>query len=139
MSLSTQETSQIIRYIFKKVEVESSSDFIEILYEIYKRVDEEKIVNLSPIREIEENNWRIGISNVEYIKSRLRSMVYADLVDAEIAYKYVINELFHNEAISKIYELDEEDRVGWIIFNELREKKEYTKRLMLIDQTKGNT
>jgi hypothetical protein len=139
MNFTEQEISQITRYVFNKIKVESSSDFIEILYEIYSRVSKDKIIDLSPVREIEKDNWRIGIANVEHIKSKLAVFEYADLVDAELAYKYIINVLLVNKTISKIYKLDENDKIGWLLFKELGEKWDFVKRLMCINQTTENS
>lgn len=135
MNLSVKENAEITKSVFTQTTVESSSDVIEVLAEIYKRLTPELVVNLSPIREIEEDNWRVGVTNEAYIKKKLEKLGYADLVDAEEAYRYVVEEFLENETISKIFKLDDNDLIGWSILRELNTKRDYCKRLLAIAQT----
>jgi len=132
MKYSSKEHSEITKSVLEQATIESSSDFIEVLYEILKHIDPESIPNLSPIRELEYENWRLGDENILDIEQKLKKLEFADLVDAEMAYKYVIEQFLDSETISKKFKLDNNDSTGWAILHELNSKRDYCKRLFAI-------
>lgn len=138
MNLTTKEHSEITKSVFNNTTVESSSDLIEVLYEIYKRLHPELVPELSPIRELEQDNWRVGHTNENHIKKKLDSLEFCDLIDAEMSYKYVAGVFLENETISKIYKLDDNDVIGWSILRELNSKRDYCKRLIAIINSSRN-
>jgi len=132
MKFSTKEHSEITKSVLIQSAIESSSDLIEVLYEIFKRLEPESIPSLSPIRELEHENWRLGAENILDIEKKLQKLEFGDLVDAEMAYKYVIEYFLDSETISKIFKLDDKDSIGRGILLELNAKRDYCKRLLAI-------
>ena len=133
MKFTLKQQDEITMTVFGKSMVESSSDFIEVLYKTFSRISPTKCIDLSPVRELEEENWRLGESNTEHVKKLLQSMEYCDLIDAEVAYAYIIETFLESETISKIYSLDEKDSMGWTLIRELNTKRDYCKRLIAIN------
>jgi hypothetical protein len=110
--------------------IESSSDFIVILYELCRMADTELFHKIDSIYKWEHDNWHIGWEkNVDFINKKmvdLSSFDYDEILDAYTAiYSYFIED----ETISKLYNLGIDDNVGWTIFKELSEKRKATSRM----------
>lgn len=124
--------AEITKSVLREIVIESSSDLIVALYEIFKRTGEYPIESIDPIRGMEILNWCLGDDNVTYSAKFLDSLDYGDLVDANAAYMFVMGIFLEDDTVSKMFKLDDKDIIGWEIYKQLNAKREYTRRLIAI-------
>lgn len=125
------EVAEITKSVLKNSNIKSSSDFIVTLYEICKRLNTDMMVKIDPIYNMEYGNWAYSsFNNITHASKRFDTLEYADLVDTKDAYTAILEYFLEDPTIGKLYNMEETDVLGWKIYKELSEKREYCTKLM---------
>ena len=131
------DTDQVTKSVLLESEIESSSDFIVAAYTICSRVDREMMLKIDPVYRWEYNNWHdLWESNVNFITRKLNKLDTQDYVEVGQAYTDILKYFLENEVISKIYKMDTQDHIGWKIYKELTEKRNFCIKMFNIESTK---
>ena len=126
------QNAEITKSVVSLATIQTSSDLIFVMNEVFKRTLEYPLDTLKPIIEFESENWRVGYQNVAVAEKHIDKMCYSDCIDAAIAYKLVTTIFLENESYSKQFKLDERDHEGWAIYKELNQKRDYANRAIAI-------
>jgi hypothetical protein len=122
--------SQLVNEKVEQLGCESSSDLVVLLYKTYKELgDQESLLKIDPIYRWEYTNkhddWTF---NLRHISSKLEKLDYADYVEIESAYTFVLDRLLTVKSLATLYPMHDKDSIGWTIFKELRMKLEETRK-----------
>jgi len=110
--------------IFKKADIESSSDFIVAAHHLCKEFDYGMMLRIDPVYRWEYANWHDSWeSNVNFISSKLPDLDPDDYNDVYDSYTDILKYFLEDSTVSTIYKMDENDHIGWKIFKELNEKR----------------
>ena len=123
---------RITKAAIKEANVKSSSDFVVLTHNLYDLFYPGYAKLIEPILSIEtlndKNDWWVenSIASEEFIAlAEDANTVY----DIKTAYRVVLDFLLEDESCSTIFNMDEEDHLGWKIFKELDTKYVYAKNL----------
>ena len=124
--------NNIIRDVLKEAVIESSSDFIVSVYQIAAKIDNELMLQIDPVYRWEYANWHDDWEpNVSFITRKLYNLDKRDYAEVGQSYDDILKFFLENPEVSKIYKLDEEDHIGWKIYKELAEKRDYCKKMFI--------
>lgn len=114
----------VARTVYLEAAIESSSDFIVTAYEMFKRTNKDMMITIDPVYKWEYANWHDSWeSNVNFISKRLQNLDPEDYNDVYDCYTNILKYFVDDDIVSKIYKMDDKDKIGWKIFKELNEKR----------------
>lgn len=128
--ISNKENLYLTKTIFTEALIESSSDFIVVLYDLCEMTDPKLRLYVDPIYKWEYANWHNNWSdNVNFIYKKMVDLSPFDYDEIYESYTKIIEFFVTDESVSKIFDLSVIDHVGWKIFKELEEKRISAKKL----------
>lgn len=127
---SNKENLYLTKTIFTEALIESSSDFIVVLYDLCEMTDQKLRLYVDPIYKWEYDNWHNNWSdNVNFVYKKMVDLSPFDYDEIYESYTKIIEFFVTDESVSKIYDLSVTDHMGWKIFKELEEKRISAKKL----------
>lgn len=137
--VSNKENLYLTKTIFTEALIESSSDFIVVLYDLCEMTDPKLRLCVDPIYKWEYDNWYNDWSdNVKFISKKMADLSPFDYDDIHESYTKIIEFFVNDESVSKIYDLSATDHIGWKIYKELIAKRlsaERLKNIVLMKET----
>jgi hypothetical protein len=125
----------LLKEVFSKAVVESSSDFIVTLYEVAKRTNHEMLLKIDPIYRWEFMNWHDGWeSNVNFIGQKMKSLDQEDYAEIHRSYTDILEYFLNNSTLDQIFKMDTRDHIGWKIYKELSEKRILCAKMAIIER-----
>ena len=127
--MNLKEIDSVTKAVLKEASIESSSDFIMVAYELYAAFFPEMAKRIEPILSVEADNFHDEwASNVVFSEDGLYGISGSDMYDSMIAYRIVLDYFLNDDIVSKRFNMDEEDHLGWQIYKELDSKYVWCKR-----------
>lgn len=140
--MNLNEIGQITKSVVHEANIESSSDFIMVAYELNNLFYPKLAQRIEPVLDVEYNNYHDEwAANACYSQSMLVGLDSKDYYDAMHAYRCVLDFFLNDDNVAKIFNLDIEDYLGWKIYRELDTKYSYCnkmhKRALYNEQLQG--
>lgn len=131
--MQLNEKHAVMRAVLENTGVESSSDFVVALYQIFRRTDPEMTLLIDPIYRWEYMNFHDDWGlNIKFIEDKLDNLDDGDYTEVDESYKFVLTMLLEHPILSSVYKLDEKDPIGWKIYRELQEKRESVRKARIV-------
>ena len=127
----------LLKKVFSKVDIESSSDFIVTLYAVAKKSNTNLMRKIDPIYRWEYTNWHDGWeSNVNYIGKKMDDLDQSDYDEIHKSYSDILEFFLTNNTMDQLFTMDEFDHIGWKIYKELSEKRILCVKMSNIERMK---
>lgn len=128
-----ESLSAVIQAVMNEQSIETSSDWIVVLWAVGAKVDSNLTEMIRPIYQWEYDNWHDSWeSNVRFIERKMKDLTDVEYDKVEKAYTSLIDYMITDPIMTSIYKLDRSDPIGWKIFKELSEKRRECKKLRII-------
>lgn len=129
--MNIKEIDAVTKAVLKEVSIESSSDFIMVAYEIHAAFYPGIAKRIEPILSVEADNYHDDwVSNTVYSENGLHGISGSEYYDAMTAYRIVLDYFLNDDIVSKRFNMDEADHLGWQIYKELDTKYVWCKKQM---------
>lgn len=133
INYSIKDIDTVTKAVLREYEIQSSSDFIAIAYKLHEKFFPAMSVRIKPIVELESDNvndddW---VYNTVFSENRLYNLSSQQLYDCMIAYRIVLDYYLNDDIVSKRFNMDENDILGWKIFKELDTKYNYCRKRLI--------
>lgn len=130
--MNIQEIDSVTKSVFASASIKSSSDFIIVAHKIHEQFYPKIAYRITPLIQIETGNYHDNwITNTVHSENNLYKLSMSDLYDAQIAYRIVMDYFLSDDIISKKFNLDENDSLGWQIYKELDTKYNYCRKRLI--------
>lgn len=128
--MNLKEIGQITKSVVHEANIESSSDFIMVAYELNNLFYPKIAERIEPILDIEYNNYHDEwAANSCYSQSMLTGLDSNQYYDAMHAYRCVLDFFLNDDNVAKTFNLDDEDYLGWKIYRELDTKYSFCNKM----------
>lgn len=120
--LTPVQNSTVIKAVFQGATVESSSDFIVLLWKLSKYIPELKENTMLYQWEYDNcfDSWEANVNFISYKMKNTDPRYYSGIYHS---YVDILKLFLDNRDISPMYTLGVDDIIGWRIFKELQEKR----------------
>lgn len=127
---SIAEIDSVTKEVLSKVNIQSSSDFITVAYALHQKFYSGIAKRIEPILKIEKDNhfdrWE---SNCVCSERKICDVNDTNsMYHLMIGYRIVLDYFLNDDVISRRFNLDLEDKLGWQIFKELDTKYSYCRK-----------
>lgn len=130
--MSLKDIDTVTAAVLAGSTIESSSDFIAVAYRLHQKFFVNMSERIWPIVDIEsDNSHEDWVSNSIYSESKLVKKPPVLLYDCMIAYRIVLDYFLSDDIVSKRFNLDEGDVLGWKIFKELDTKYNFCRKRLI--------
>lgn len=138
--MRVDERNYLTKTIFSEAMVETSSDFIIVLYDLCEMTNLKLLLDIDPIYKWEYDNWHLSwVDNVNFINKKMADLSPSDYDEIYHSYTKILEYFLSDDAVASLYQMGDEDQLGWQIYKELEEKRQSTMRLKNISKLKGIT
>lgn len=130
--MNLKEIDIITKRVLQESSIESSSDFVMVAYELYSKFYPEMAKRIKPIIAIETENFHDEwAANVVFSETALYDKSEQDMYDSMIAYRVILDFYLNDDIVSKRFNMDEADHLGWQIYKELDTKYNWCRKQLL--------
>lgn len=130
--MNLKEIDIITKRVLQESSIKSSSDFVMVAYELYSKFYPEMAKRIKPIVAIETENFHDEwAANVVFSETALYGKSEQDMYDSMIAYRVILDFYLNDDIVSKRFNMDEADHLGWQIYKELGTKYNWCRKQLL--------
>ncbi len=130
---SIKEIDDFTKQLFtdNRDSIVNSSQFVVFAYYLHKKYYGKLSERIKPILKIEHSNTEsTWTANAIYSHNQCLTMDSNQLYHCMIGYRLILDYYLNDDIVSKLFNMDEADTVGWRIYKELDSKYIWCKRRM---------